>query len=52
MKRLFLCILKTVQVRADVTLGEEVERNWAEIISTEYLFNRYEKEILVLNEIK
>merc|ERR1719354_548015 len=40
------------KVRADVTLGEEVDRNWSEIRSREYLFNRYEKEILVLNEIK
>ena len=33
---------------SDVTLSEEVERNWAEITSREYLFNRNEKTINLL----
>jgi len=39
------------KVRADVTLSEEVDRNWSEILSSEYLFNRYEKELSILNQI-
>jgi nardilysin len=33
---------------ADVTLEEEVNRNWNEIVSGEYLFDRHAKEILLL----
>ena len=33
---------------ADVTLSEEVERNWAEISAREYLFDRQEKAICLL----
>ena len=33
---------------ADVTLSEEVERNWAEITTREYLFDRHEKTIGLL----
>jgi nardilysin len=33
---------------ADVTLEEEVNRNWNEIISGEYLFDRHAKEISLL----
>jgi hypothetical protein len=33
---------------ADVTLAEEVGRNWSEICSHEYLFDRHEKEIQLL----
>ena len=33
---------------SDVTLSEEVERNWAEITSREYLFSRNEKTISLL----
>ena len=33
---------------ADVTLSEEVERNWAEITSCEYLFDRCERTINLL----
>ena len=33
---------------ADVTLSEEVERNWAEITTGEYLFDRHEKTIGLL----
>ncbi|XP_023349393.1 nardilysin [Eurytemora carolleeae] len=44
--------LAKLKVRADVTLEEEVSRNWNEIVSKEYLFNRYEKEVVSLAEIK
>ena len=33
---------------ADVTLEEEVHRNWNEIISGEYLFDRHAREIQLL----
>ncbi len=33
---------------ADVTLAEEVNRNWSEITVNEYLFNRHEIEIEML----
>ena len=33
---------------ADVTLSDEVNRNWAEIASREYLFDRHEKTIALL----
>ena len=35
---------------ADVTLSEEVERNWAEITSREYLFDRHDKIIGLLED--
>ena len=37
---------------ADVTLAEEVARNWAEIKSCEYLFDRCEKQINILENCK
>merc|ERR1719348_2171860 len=37
--------------RADVTLEEEVGRNWQEIMSKEYIFNRNAREVEFLKEI-
>merc|ERR1719273_2602371 len=37
---------------ADVTLSEEAERNWAEIICCEYVFDRCEKQINILEGCK
>jgi len=37
--------------RADVTLEEEVGRNWQEIMSKEYIFNRNAREVECLKEI-
>merc|ERR1711963_624146 len=37
--------------RADVTLEEEVGRNWGEVTSNEFLFNRSEKEVEALGKI-
>jgi nardilysin len=36
---------------ADVTLEEEVDRNWNEITSGEYLFNRHVLEIELLESV-
>merc|ERR1719483_1100654 len=43
--------LTKLKLRADVTLEEEVHRNWQEITSKEYIFNRNEKEVAILAEI-
>eukprot|EP00092_Neocalanus_flemingeri_P030811 GFUD01033465.1.p1 GENE.GFUD01033465.1~~GFUD01033465.1.p1 ORF type:complete len:1104 (+),score=409.71 GFUD01033465.1:45-3356(+) len=43
--------LTKLKLRADVTLEEEVCRNWQEIMSKEYVFNRNEREVAVLAEI-
>merc|ERR1712096_450767 len=43
--------LTKLKLRADVTLEEEVSRNWQEIMSKEYVFNRNEKEVAILAEI-
>jgi len=43
--------LSKLKVKADVTLMEEVSRNWNEIVSKEYLFNRFEKEVEVLSKL-
>jgi len=43
--------LSKIKVKADVTLMEEVSRNWSEIVSKEYLFNRFEKEVEVLSKL-
>jgi len=40
-----------LKLRADVTLEEEVGRNWQEIMSKEYVFNRNEREVAFLKEI-
>ena len=37
---------------ADVTLYEEAERNWNEIVSAEYLFDRFAREIQILEGIQ
>jgi len=37
--------------RADVTLEEEVGRNWQEIMSKEYVFNRNAREVEFLKEV-
>ena len=44
--------LSKLKVRADVMLEEEVSRNWNEILSKEYNFNRMEKEIKALAKIR
>lgn len=36
----------------DVELGDEVERNWGEIINQDYLFDRNENEIIAVEKIK
>ena len=36
---------------ADVTLAEEASRNWAEIVTREYLFDRHEKDIAILETL-
>ena len=38
-------------VGVDVTLEEETGRNWQEIMSKEYVFNRSEREVAFLKEI-
>jgi len=43
--------LTKLKLRADVTLEEEVGRNWQEIMSKEYVFNRNEKEVAILADI-
>jgi len=43
--------LSKLKVKADVTLQEEVNRNWDEIVSKEYLFNRFEKEVEVFSKL-
>ena len=35
----------------DATLDEEVDRNWAEIITQSYQFDRLEKQVLALEKI-
>lgn len=37
---------------ADIHLKEEVWRNWAEIMTKEYMFNRIEREVLAIKSIK
>merc|ERR1719189_688050 len=39
------------KLRADVTLEEEVSRNWGEVTSNEFLFNRSEKEVEALGKV-
>jgi len=39
------------KLRADVTLEEEVGRNWGEVTSNEFLFNRSEKEVEALGKV-
>jgi len=43
--------LNKQKVRADVTLAEEVNRHWGEIMGMEYNFNRNQKEIQALATI-
>ena len=45
---LTISTLIKMKSQADVTLAEEVTRNWAEINSREYLFDRCEKDIKLL----
>ena len=44
----FVDTLIKAKKEADVTLSEEVDRNWAEVSSCEYLFDRHEKIIAML----
>ncbi|KYN14348.1 Nardilysin, partial [Trachymyrmex cornetzi] len=44
--------LRTFKQNADMNIGEEINRNWNEIIKCQYMFDRHEKEILALNKIK
>jgi len=44
----FVDTLIKAKKEADVSLSEEVDRNWAEIASGEYLFDRHEKTIQLL----
>ena len=37
---------------ADVTLYEEASRNWNEILSAEYVFDRFAREIQILEGIQ
>jgi len=40
------------KTRADVTLEEEVDRHWNEVVSREYFFDRAEKEVELLASLK
>ena len=40
-----------LQLTADVTLEEEVNRNWQEIIGREYVFNRAETQASILSDV-
>lgn len=40
-----------IQLAADVTLQEEMSRNWQEIMSREYVFDRAEKHAAILSEL-
>jgi len=44
--------LSKLKVKADVMMEEEVSRNWNEIVSKEYNFDRLEKEVRALADIK
>ncbi|KYM98615.1 Nardilysin [Cyphomyrmex costatus] len=44
--------IKLLKQRADMNSAEEVDRNWNEIVNCLYVFDRPEKEILALDEIK
>jgi len=43
--------LAKLKMKADVTLEEEVARNWGEITGREYLFDRFEKEAEILADL-
>ncbi|KAG5339100.1 NRDC protein, partial [Acromyrmex heyeri] len=44
--------LRIFKQHADMNLEEEVNRNWNEIMKGQYIFDRHEREILALNNIK
>ncbi|CAL1679211.1 unnamed protein product [Lasius platythorax] len=44
--------LRQMKQCADIDLHEEVKRNWREIIRWEYMFDRHEKEVLAMKDIK
>ncbi|XP_018350448.1 PREDICTED: nardilysin-like [Trachymyrmex septentrionalis] len=44
--------LRIFKQHADMNIEEEINRNWNEIIKCQYIFDRYEREILALNNIK
>ena len=47
----FLYTFNLLQLTADVTLEEEVNRNWQEIIGREYVFNRAETQASILSDV-
>lgn len=47
-----LIIEKKLYQYTDNVLKEEVDRNWSEIIQGEYVFDRYEREVLAIQNIK
>ncbi|KAL6268113.1 hypothetical protein P5V15_001204 [Pogonomyrmex californicus] len=44
--------LRKLKQSADIDLEEEVNRNWTEIIRCEYMFDRLEREVLAIEDIK
>ena len=46
----FVATLIKAKKEADVSLSQEVDRNWAEVASGEYLFDRHEKTIQLLEK--
>jgi len=44
--------LRILKQQADINIEEEVNRNWYEIMKCQYTFDRYEREIFALNNIK
>ncbi|XP_018368699.1 PREDICTED: nardilysin-like [Trachymyrmex cornetzi] len=45
-------IAKKLNQYFDNTLSEEVDRNWIEIITGKFVFDRYEREMLVVKDIE
>ncbi|KAG5305856.1 NRDC protein, partial [Pseudoatta argentina] len=43
---------RILKQHADMNVGDEINRNWDEIMKCEYMFDRHEREILALNKIK
>ncbi|XP_068246780.1 nardilysin-like [Palaemon carinicauda] len=43
--------LVSMKQTVDITLGEEVSRNWCEIVDGEYVFNRRKLQVELINQI-
>ncbi|KYM87527.1 Nardilysin [Atta colombica] len=44
--------LRIFKQHADINIEEEINRNWYEIMKCQYIFDRHEREIFALNNIK